>query len=141
MFSSQAHIIFDETNVDDQFLECLVYCLLRIVFYEKFLARNPLLVKMNSAEDDGDGTKAKVDLTLLEDRLPSGYVPGSLAMMKSGANRLWTKMLEYKRVELQRLLSVVLPSPTDTNRETFLGHVTTSHLMPSGTMGNKTFLR
>lgn len=141
MFSSQAHVIFDETNVDDQFLECLLFCLLRIVLYEKFLAKNPLLVKMTSMEDEKEGTKPKIDHTSLQDRLPSGYVPGSLAMMKSGANRLWTKMLEYKREDLQRLLSVDLPLPSDTHRETLLGRVPSSHMIAGGMVANKTFLR
>jgi len=88
LFSSQAHVIFDETNVDDQFLECLLFCLLRIVMYEKNLGRNPLLVKMNSfdaKEGGGGGGKrasdasvaAFVDFSSLQDQLPSGYVGGS----------------------------------------------------------------
>lgn len=143
MYSSQAHIIFDETNVDDQFLECLLCSLLRIVFYEKYLSKNPLLVKMNSAEDGKEGVKYKIDHASLQDRLPSGYVPGSLAMMKSGANRLWTKMLEFKRVDLQRLLAVDLPSPSDTHRDPILGHLASSshHIMPGVVVANKTFLR
>ena len=89
LFSSQAHVIFDETNIDDQFLECLLFCLLRIVMYEKFLGRNPLLVKMNSfdGKDGGGGggggkgmssmasasAAAFVDFSSLQDQLPSGY--------------------------------------------------------------------
>ena len=141
MFSSQAHIIFDETNVDDQFLECLLYCLLRIVLYEKFLTKNPLLVKMSTVEDEKGDPKSKIDHSLLQDHLPSGYVPGSLAMMKSGANRLWTKMLEYKRVELQRLLCLELPSPLDTHREAFLGHVASAQIVLGGGVPNKNYLR
>ena len=52
MYSSQAHVIFDELNVDDQFLECLTFRLLRVALYEKFLPKNPLLLKMDSIEND-----------------------------------------------------------------------------------------
>ena len=130
LYSSQAHVILDDTNVDDRFLECLTYCLLKIALYEKFLAKNPLLVKME------DKRSAGVDMASLQGRLPSGYVPGSLAMMKSGANRLWTKMLEYKKAELERLLRVDLPSPAD-NHTAIVGQL--SPHLPS--VGNRTFLR
>lgn len=55
-------------------------------------------------------------------------------MMKSGANRLWTKMLEYKKIELERLLEVELPSPGDSH---MIGHVPPN----MGAGGNRTFLR
>ncbi len=114
MYSSQAHVIFDETNVEDQFLECLTYCLLKIALYEKFLSgKNPLLLKMDLSEERG--------VVSAHSKFPSGYVPGSLAMMKSGANRLWSKMLDYKKSELQRLLQVELPSPGENHREKFSG--------------------
>ena len=132
MYSSQAHVIFDETNVDDQFLECLTYSLLRIALYEKMLVRNPL---QNMMEDEN--STAFSYSSLLHDRIPSGYIPGSLAMMKSGANRLWTKMLEYKKPELERLLEVDLPSPGDNHREMFAGQ----HMQVTLPQGNKTFLR
>ena len=141
LFSSQAHIIFDETNVDDQFLECLLFCLLRIVLYERFLANTPLLLQMDLAVDgDEEGASPATEHALM-DHLPSGYVPSSLAMMKSGANRLWTKMLEYKREELQRLLSTELPSPSDSHRERFLAHVPSPHLIFTGVVANKNLLR
>ncbi len=138
MYSSQAHVIFDETNVEDQFLECLTYCLLKIALYEKYLAKNPLLVKMDSM--NGEGASKAVDTSTLHGKVPSGYVPGSLAMMKSGANRLWTKMLEYKKADLDRLLQVELPSPGDNhhNREALVGHQIPRQ---SFSTGNKTFLR
>jgi len=42
--------------------------------------------------------------------LPSGYVPIMLvSMMKSGANRLWNKMLEYKHETLEQILSCRAP--------------------------------
>ena len=136
MYSSQAHILFDDTNVEDQFLECLTYCLLKIALYEKFLAKNPLLVKMDSM--NGEGAVGGVNTSALHGKVPSGYVPGSLAMMKSGANRLWTKMLEYKKEELARLLQVDLPSPGDNHhsREVLVGHQ-----LPHQFTGNKTFLK
>ena len=125
-------MIFDETNIEDRFLECLTYCLLRIALYEKFLAKNPLLLKLE------DRKAASVDTSSLHGNLPSGYVPGSLAMMKSGANRLWTKMLEYKKADLERLLHVELPSPGDNHhRDALASHMQQYH--PS--MGNKTFLK
>ncbi len=141
MFSSQAHVIFDEMNVDDQFLECLLFCLLRIVLYEKFLAKNPLLVKMNSFGGGKEGG-ASFDASSLQGQLPSGYVPGSLAMMKSGANRLWTKMLEYKKFDLQRLLNVDLPAPSESHRDTLMGSLPGQHVKTAGVvLANKTFLR
>lgn len=134
MYSSQAHVIFDETNVEDQFLECLTYCLLRIALYEKFQGgKNPLHLKMDTLESK------RAAAATPHNKLPSGYVPGSLAMMKSGANRLWTKMLEYKKPELQRLLQVELPSPGENHREKFSGQIPPVPGLPS--MGNKTFLR
>ena len=134
MYSSQAHTIFDETNVEDQFLECLTYCLLRIALYEKFQGgKNPLLLQMDPVE----AKKASAAAASVQSKFPSGYVPGSLAMMKSGANRLWTKMLEFKKADLQRLLQVDLPSPGENHRDRVSTHIPP---MPGGT-GNKTFLR
>ena len=124
MFSSQAHCIFDDTNYDNEFLECLTYCLLKIVFAEKFASKygrsgTPERVEVSgtdsSTESSGEGGLIK--------RSPKpfgGYVPGSIAMMKSGANRLWTKMLEYKRKDLEQILSTDLPTPTNSNRNVLL---------------------
>lgn len=137
LYSSQAHVIFDETNVEDQFLECLTHCLLRIALYEKFLKKNPLLLKMEDSGRDASGMD--VDTSGLHGKLPSGYVPGSLTMMKSGANRLWTKMLEYKKADLERLLQVDLPSPADNHRDAaMVGRIPPPHLPGQG---NKTFLK
>ena len=87
LFSSQASIIFDDTNFDSEFLECLCYRLLQIVI--------------------SDSKQASHELT--------GYVPlVSHSMMKSGANRLWSKMLEYKREQLEQILSTEFPVPPST---------------------------
>ncbi len=92
LFSSQAHIIFDDTNFDIEFLECLTYRLLKIAF-----ADTGRQVPGNS-------------------QLAGGYVPVvSMSMMKSGANRLWSKMLEYKREALEQFLSIELPAPKTTS--------------------------
>ena len=85
LFSSQAHILFDDTNVDSEFLECLMYRLLQIAFSDR----------KQGAHDA---------------RLTGGYVPVvSMSMMKSGANRLWSKMLEYKREALEQIIGIELP--------------------------------
>lgn len=142
MYSSQAHVIFDETNVEDQFLECLTFCLLKIALYEKFASRNPLLMKVDSLVEEGGATGGGGGAIKIHGKLPSGYVPGSLAMMKSGANRLWIKMLEYRKMDLQRLFQVELPSPGG-NHHQYRGGALAAHLPPQapGVGGNKTFLR
>ena len=87
LFSSQASIIFGDTNFDSEFLECLCYRLIQIV---------------------GSDTKQASYNT-------PGYVPlVSHSMMKSGANRLWSKMLEYKREQLEQILSTEFPPPLST---------------------------
>ena len=92
LFSSQAHVIFDDTNVDMEFLECFTFRVMKIA------------VSADRREDSG---------------LPSGYVPIMLlSMMKSGANRLWNKMLEYKHEALEQILSVKLPMPKSTHLDT-----------------------
>ena len=117
MFSSQAHCIFDDTNVDNEFLECLTYCLLKIAFAEKF--QNKYAPSDKSAADlsNSDSSSESVPKRPHVKKAFAGYVPGSIAMMKSGANRLWTKMLEYKRKELEQILSAELPIPKNSNRE------------------------
>jgi len=48
--------------------------------------------------------------------LLSGYVPVMLlSMMKSGANRFWSKILEYKHKALEQILSIKLPMPKSTS--------------------------
>ena len=92
LFSSQAHVIFDETNMDSEFLKHLTF----------------RLMKMAVSAD------RKEDLSL-----PSEYVSiMSLSMMKSGANRLWNKMLEYKHEALEQILSVELPMPKLPHQDT-----------------------
>ncbi len=60
-----------------QFLECLTYCLLKIA-----------LSDAHQSKKDVDGASAvSGDSDLWGTRIPSGYVPGSIAMMKSGSNR------------------------------------------------------
>ena len=92
LFSAQAPVIFDDTNVDSEFLECLTFRLMKIA------------VSADRKEDS---------------LLPSGYAPiMSLSMMKSGANRLWNKMLEYKHESLEQILSTELPMPKSPHRDT-----------------------
>ena len=81
-YSSQSHIIFDETNVDVEFLECVTYRLLQVMFSG---AREKM-----RREEEGE-----------EERWNCGYQPVSQSIMKSGANRLWHKMLEKKHDALQ----------------------------------------
>ena len=63
--------------------------------------------------------------------LPSQYVPiMSLSIMKSGANRLWNKMLEYKHEALEQILSVKLPMPKSTHLDTTAILVSSQALHP-----------
>ena len=96
---------------------------------------------MDSLGDGKEGGAFFVDHTSLQDQLPSGYVPGSLAMMKSGANRLWTKMLEFKKDDLQRLLGVDLPAPSESHRDTLMSSLSSQQVMAGVVYANKTFLR
>ena len=106
LFSSQAHVIFDDTNVDTEFLECLTFRLMKIAV-------------ASERKDDS------------ELKLPTGYVPVvSLSMMKSGANRLWNKMLEYKHEPLEQILSVDLPMPKGNLRDPAAMLVTSQSLPP-----------
>jgi len=76
-------VIFDDTNMDTQFLKCLTFRLMKIA------------VSADRKEDSG---------------LLSGCVPiMSLSMMKSGANWLWNKMLEYEHEALEQILSCRAP--------------------------------
>ena len=116
MFSSQAHCIFDDTNVDNEFLECLTFCLLKIVFAEKFATKyncdvSPEMGVAESSSNLESNNEGSVRKPMVKKSI-AGYVPGSIAMMKSGANRLWTKMLEYKQKELEQILSTDLPTPS-----------------------------
>ena len=78
MYSGQAHVIFDDTNVDSEFLECVTYRLLQVMF---------------------SGTRQSPDET--KERWSTSYQPMAQSVMKSGANRLWQKMLEKKHDSLQ----------------------------------------
>ena len=78
MYSGLAHIIFDETNVDSEFLECVSYRLLQVMFND---------IRSTRAEE--------------RERWTSSYQPMAQSVMKSGANRLWQKMLEKKHDSLQ----------------------------------------
>ena len=89
-YSVEAHVIFDDTNVDSEFLECVTYRLLQIMF------RNPRGggSGVRSAEE-GEGERGG------RERWTAGYLPMAESVMKSGANRLWLKMLEMKHDALQ----------------------------------------
>ena len=122
MFSSQAHGIFDDTNYDNEFLECLTFCLLKIVFPDRVSSKQDRFLGERgsmSSENGSDGIDEATRRIQAAKRPFSGYVPGSIAMMKSGANRLWTKMLEYKRKELEQILSTELPTSKNSNRDPF----------------------
>ena len=80
MYSSQAHILFDDTNVDSEFLECVTYRLLQIMFSD-------------SRNSPGVGDERA--------GFSTSYQPMAQSVMKSGANRLWNKMLEKKHDALQ----------------------------------------
>lgn len=80
MYSSQAHILFDDTNVDSEFLECATYRLLQIMFSDS-----------RSSPGGGDERAG----------FTSSYLPMAQSVMKSGANRLWSKILEKKHDALQ----------------------------------------
>ena len=79
-YSGQAHIIFDETNVDSEFLECVTYRLLQVMFTDTRERR--------MEEQD-------------REKWSTSYQPMAQSIMKSGANRLWQKMLEKKHDSLQ----------------------------------------
>lgn len=79
-YSGQAHIIFDETNVDSEFLECVTYRLLQVMFTD---------VRERRTEEQE------------REKWSTSYQPMAQSIMKSGANRLWQKMLEKKRDSLQ----------------------------------------
>ena len=117
LFSSQAHVIFDDTNVDTEFLKCLTF----------------RLIKIAVASERKDDSELK---------LPSWYVPVvSLSMMKSGANKLWNKMLEYKHEELEQILSVDFPMPKANLRDPTAMLVTSQSLPPNQAKSSYTKLQ
>ncbi len=109
LLSSHSHVIFDEMNTDLNFLLCLLYQLLSLVFTE--------LTGSDSRKDTTDGGNsggAAFDLPGMggQSHRGGGYVPiMSSSLLKSGANRLWSKMLEHKRDSLEQILSIPLPIP------------------------------
>ena len=102
LLSSHAHVIFDEMNTDLTFLQCLLYQLLSLVFTDT-LPSNEL---SSSFKNDGDLSKI-VDPT----RQNRSVSIMSSSLLKSGANRLWSKMLELKRDALEHILCLPLPIP------------------------------
>ena len=90
-YSGQAHTIFDDTNVDSEFLECVTYRLLQIMFSDARAGG-----AMGRSEDgvEGGGGAGR-------ERWNSSYQPMAQSVMKSGANRLWQKILEMKHDALQ----------------------------------------
>lgn len=118
MLSSHAHVIFDETNTDHQFFQCLVYRLLALVFGGE-LQRNGEESPLHGPADDHEAP-AESGETAARMKPPShgykGYVPiMTSSLLKSGANRLWSKLLEHKREILELILAVPLPIPPPTS--------------------------
>ena len=104
LLSSHSGVIFDETNSDEPFYRCLVYRLLELVFAEGAASRQG---DYHSAPDLGDPGSGR-------SRRLRGYVPIlSSSLLKSGANRLWSKMLEYKKETLETVLGIPLPLPSN----------------------------
>ena len=98
LLSSQAHIIFDETNQDTQFVQCLLLRLLKLAFTDQQHGYLKGLSPPTSPAAEG--------------RIHGGYTPIiSSSLLRSGANRLWSKMLEYKRRTLEAFLDISLPVP------------------------------
>ena len=89
-YSGQAHTIFDDTNVDSEFLECVTYRLLQIMFSDSRAGG-----AVGRSEDGVEGGGAG------RERWNSSYQPMAQSVMKSGANRLWQKILEMKHDALQ----------------------------------------
>ena len=79
-YSGQAHIIFDETNVDMEFLECLTYRLLHLMF---------------------DKSRQQSEDSETQNNNSYSYQPMAQSIMRSGANRVWQRMLEWKHTSLQ----------------------------------------
>lgn len=99
LLSSQAHIIFDVTNLDVQFIQCLLLRLLKLAFTDQ---QNDYL-KIGLSPPNSP---------TIEGRIQGTYTPYiSSSLLRSGANRLWSKLLEYKRQTLETFLNVSLPVP------------------------------
>lgn len=94
LLSSHAHVIFDEMNTDLVFLQCLLYQLLSLVFFETQV---------------GSDVREPYSPSIATESL---YIPiMASSLLKSGANRLWSKMLELKRDALEQILGIPLPVP------------------------------
>ena len=112
--SSHSHLIFDETNMDAQFLRCLLYRLLMLVFTDQ----QPFVDISLSSEHHGDGNEPSASSVEMQGSLKQaahgyhGYKPiMSHSLLRSAANRLWSKILEHKRSIMEQLLGVALPVP------------------------------
>ena len=107
LLSSQAHVIFDETNQDFQFIPCLLLRLLKLAFTDQSASMESMQAGKGvgspplSPDNIAGGTASKRPYTPLL----------SSSLVRSGANRLWSKMLEHKRPVLESLLSISLPVP------------------------------
>lgn len=116
LLSSHSHVIFDETNHQELFYQCLLYRLLQLVFTE----HTPIEIALESGRQSptypsslsSDSEQPSSNEKSKASRHFKGYVPiMSSSLLKSGANRLWSKMLEHKREILESILSMPLPVP------------------------------
>ena len=116
LLSSHSHIIFDEMNTDIRFLECLIFQLLSLVFTE---STNEMSVSISTGNDPppspdylaSSGSVGSADISN-SGKICKGYVPiMASSLLKSGANRLWSKMLEHKKECLEQILGRALPVP------------------------------
>ena len=106
LLSSHAHVIFDEMNTDLSFLQCLLYQLLSLVFSDTLAGGGG---GGGEASGKEDSLTSSIDTSVKQYR---GYVPiVASSLLKSGANRLWSKMLELKRDSLEQILGIPLPIP------------------------------
>ena len=112
--SSHSYIIFDETNMDLQFLRCLLYRLLKLVFTDQqsfgdgtaSLSSDLHGIESSASTEEGQGSLKQAALGL------HGYKPiMSHSLLRSAANRLWSKILEHKRPTMETLLNISLPVP------------------------------
>ena len=101
-YSGQAHTIFDETNVDSEFLECVTYRLLQIMFSDSHSGGG-------GSGGGGSGVRFEEGGEGGREKWGTGYQPMAKSIMKSGANRLWQKMLEMKHESLQVNIFSTLP--------------------------------
>lgn len=98
-FSSQAATIFDENNNDAEFYRCLSYRLFQLAFSD--VSSSPGFPSPSSSSAD-----VRTQVTLQA---------ASVSMMKSGANRLWGRMLDLKHSTLEAIFGVPLPTMSNPN--------------------------